>query len=158
MSVLTKEGQEVVSIVRKKQGSIEPYLAYSASTADSPVVGEPVYANYGHTEDFKYLEQNGISVRGKIVIMRFGSVFRGNKVRQAESRGASAVILYPDPADYATNPQRPFPESMSLPSSAVSSGTLALLNGDPLTPIYPATGLYFVQVLSWYINHSRKRF
>ncbi|KAH6925794.1 hypothetical protein HPB50_010069 [Hyalomma asiaticum] len=36
-------------------------------------------------------------------------------VKEAEKHGASAVILYPDPADYALQPQRPFPESMSLP-------------------------------------------
>lgn len=44
--------------------------------------GELVYVNYGHTEDFFQLEKEmGINVTGKIVIVRYGKIFRGNKVR-----------------------------------------------------------------------------
>lgn len=139
ISIINSEGKVVYSVTRQKTGSIEPYLAYSASTGSTPVVAEVVYANYGRPEDFAYLRETGINVTGKIVVIRFGRVFRGNKVKEAEKQGASAVILYPDPADYALQPQRPFPESMSLPASAVASGTLSLVNGDPLTPVYPAT-------------------
>ncbi len=39
-----------------------------------------VYANYGRTSDFKALEDAGISVKGKIVIMRYGPTSRGAKV------------------------------------------------------------------------------
>ncbi|KAK8766235.1 hypothetical protein V5799_006983 [Amblyomma americanum] len=139
ISIIDGQGKVVYSVTRQKSGSVEPYLAYSAGTGSTPVVAEVVYANYGRPEDFNYLRDSGINVTGKIAVIRFGRVFRGNKVREAESRGASAVILYPDPADYALQPQRPFPESMSLPASAVSSGTLSLINGDPLTPVYPST-------------------
>ncbi|KAM7288339.1 N-acetylated-alpha-linked acidic dipeptidase 2 [Ixodes scapularis] len=139
VSIIDSDGSEVFSIVRKKVGTIEPYLAYSSSTGDSPVVADVVFANYGRPEDFEHLQGAGVQVAGNVVIIRFGRVFRGNKIKQAEKQGAAAVILYPDPADYALEPRRPFPESMSLPGDAVSSGTLALVNGDPLTPIYPAT-------------------
>ncbi|KAG0432967.1 hypothetical protein HPB47_020355 [Ixodes persulcatus] len=139
VSIIDSDGSEVFSIVRKKVGTIEPYLAYSSSTGDSPVVADVVFANYGRPEDFEHLQSAGVQAAGNVVIIRFGRVFRGNKIKQAEKQGAAAVILYPDPADYALEPGRPFPESMSLPGDAVSSGTLALLNGDPLTPIYPAT-------------------
>lgn len=139
ISIIDSEGKVVYSVTRQKTGSVEPYLAYSAGTGSTPVVAQVVYANYGRPEDFAYLRDAGINVTGKIIVIRFGRVFRGNKVKEAEKHGAAAVILYPDPADYALQPQRPFPESMSLPASAVASGTLSLVNGDPLTPIYPAT-------------------
>lgn len=139
ISIIDDAGSVVYSATREETNSTEPYLAYSAGTGSSPVRAEVVYANYGRPEDFDHLRESGVNVSGKIAVIRFGRVFRGNKVKEAELRGASAAILYPDPADYALQPRRPFPESMSLPASAVSSGTLALLNGDPLTPIYPAT-------------------
>lgn len=41
-----------------------------------------VYVNYGRTEDFFKLERDmGINCTGKIVIARYGKIFRGNKVR-----------------------------------------------------------------------------
>lgn len=41
-----------------------------------------VYVNYGRTEDFFKLEREmGINCTGKIVIARYGKIFRGNKVR-----------------------------------------------------------------------------
>lgn len=43
--------------------------------------GELVYVNYGRTEDFFTLERvMGINCTGKIVIARYGKIFRGNKV------------------------------------------------------------------------------
>lgn len=41
-----------------------------------------LYVNYGRTEDFFKLEREmGINCTGKIVIARYGKIFRGNKVR-----------------------------------------------------------------------------
>lgn len=43
--------------------------------------GDLVYVNYGRTEDFFQLEREmGINVTGMIVIVRYGKIFRGNKV------------------------------------------------------------------------------
>lgn len=40
-----------------------------------------MYVNYGRTEDFVQLQREmGINVTGKIVIVRYGKIFRGNKV------------------------------------------------------------------------------
>lgn len=40
-----------------------------------------VYVNYGRTEDFfKLKREMGINCTGKIVIARYGKIFRGNKV------------------------------------------------------------------------------
>lgn len=39
-----------------------------------------MYVHYGKEAHYRYLEQQGISVSGKIVIGRFGGTFRGNIV------------------------------------------------------------------------------
>lgn len=42
-----------------------------------------VYVNYGRTEDFLQLEREmGVNVTGRIAIVRYGKIFRGNKVRK----------------------------------------------------------------------------
>ena len=44
--------------------------------------GDLVYVNYGRVEDFKLLVSNfSVNVTGKIVIVRYGMIFRGDKVR-----------------------------------------------------------------------------
>ena len=42
--------------------------------------GNLVYAHYGREEDFEVLRSRGIDVTGKIVLLRYGAVFRGSKV------------------------------------------------------------------------------
>ena len=42
--------------------------------------GELIYANYGRKQDFEYLKSLGIDIRGRIVIARYGAIFRGNIV------------------------------------------------------------------------------
>ncbi len=54
------------------------------------MTGQVVYANYGRPEDFSALEKLGVDVRGKIVLVRYGELFRGLKVRNAQKRGARA--------------------------------------------------------------------
>ena len=39
-----------------------------------------MYANFGTEKDFRKLKAMGVSVKNKIVLMRQGRVFRGNKV------------------------------------------------------------------------------
>jgi len=39
-----------------------------------------LYANYGTVDDFKELEKRSLNCTGKIAIMRYGKIFRGNKV------------------------------------------------------------------------------
>ena len=42
--------------------------------------GDLVYVNYGRREDFKLLQSMNVNCSGKIVIARYGRVFRGDKV------------------------------------------------------------------------------
>ncbi|XP_052525712.1 N-acetylated-alpha-linked acidic dipeptidase 2-like isoform X1 [Tympanuchus pallidicinctus] len=115
-----------------------PYNAFSAQGTPE---ADLVYVNYGRTEDFFKLEREmGINCTGKIVIARYGKIFRGNKVKNAILAGAIGVILYSDPADYCAPGVDPYPDGWNLPGRGVQRGNVLNLNGagDPLTPGYPA--------------------
>jgi len=60
-------------------------------SANGNVTGELVYANFGHIDDFRLLERKGVNVSGKVVIVRYGSTFRGLKVKAAQ--GISLLII-----------------------------------------------------------------
>jgi hypothetical protein len=115
------------------------FLAYSAS--GTIVSDELIYANYGLWEDFVHLTRDlGISVQDKLVMIRYGKVYRGNKLKWAEVFGAKGAIVYSDPADYHPELGRedPYPNSWWLPDSGIQRGTIEWVDGDQSTPIYPA--------------------
>eukprot|EP00041_Stephanoeca_diplocostata_P038530 m.1523150 g.1523150 ORF g.1523150 m.1523150 type:complete len:780 (-) comp25232_c0_seq2:3481-5820(-) len=95
-----------------------------------------VYVNYGCLNDYTVLDENDVDVAGKIVFARYGQCFRGIKVQIAEKRGAVAVLLYSDPADYG-GPEYPmgtFPDGPYLPPSGVQRGTVLYVNKCPGNP------------------------
>ncbi|XP_012656749.1 N-acetylated-alpha-linked acidic dipeptidase 2 isoform X2 [Otolemur garnettii] len=117
---------------------VPPYNAFSAQGLPE---GDLVYVNYARTEDFFKLEREmNINCTGKIVIARYGKIFRGNKVKNAMLAGAIGIILYSDPADYFAPGVQPYPKGWNLPGTAAQRGNVLNLNGagDPLTPGYPA--------------------
>uniref|UniRef100_A0A8C5YXV7 Aminopeptidase NAALADL1 n=1 Tax=Marmota marmota marmota TaxID=9994 RepID=A0A8C5YXV7_MARMA len=117
---------------------VPPFSAFSPQGMPE---GDLVYVNYARTEDFFKLERDmKINCSGKIVIARYGKVFRGNKVKNAQLAGAKAIILYSDPADYFVPGVQSYPDGWNLPGGGVQRGNVLNLNGagDPLTPGYPA--------------------
>uniref|UniRef100_A0A8C0G0W8 Glutamate carboxypeptidase 2 n=1 Tax=Bubo bubo TaxID=30461 RepID=A0A8C0G0W8_BUBBB len=117
---------------------LPPYNAFSAQGVPE---ADLVYVNYGRTEDFFKLEREmGINCTGKIVIARYGKIFRGNKVKNAILAGAQGIILYSDPADYCASGVDAYPDGWNLPGGGAQRGNVLNLNGagDPLTPGYPA--------------------
>ncbi|KAK2847108.1 hypothetical protein Q5P01_010107 [Channa striata] len=117
---------------------VPPYSSFSAKGQPE---GDLVYVNYGRTEDFFQLEREmGINVTGKIVIVRYGKIFRGNKVKNAILAGAKGIIMFSDPADYWATGVQPYPDGWNLPGGGAQRGNVLNLNGagDPLTPGYPA--------------------
>ncbi|XP_072466700.1 glutamate carboxypeptidase 2-like [Notamacropus eugenii] len=117
---------------------VPPFSAFSPQGMPE---GELVYVNYARTQDFFKLERDlGISCSGKIVIARYGKIFRGNKVKNAQRAGAKGIILYSDPADYSHPGVEPYPKGWNLPGGGAQRGNVLNLNGagDPLTPGYPA--------------------
>ena len=73
--------------------------ATNAYSADGDVTGPLVYVNYGVPSDYDELERRGISVKGAIVIARYGGSWRGIKPKVAAERGAIGCLIYSDPRD-----------------------------------------------------------
>ena len=42
--------------------------------------GQLVYANYGEKRDFDLLKERGVECKDSIIIMRYGNIYRGEKV------------------------------------------------------------------------------
>ena len=116
--------------------------AFNGSSASGDVTAEVVYANYGALEDFKKLASLGISVKGKIVLVRYGQNFRGVKAYIAQQYGAAGVLIYSDPADDGYARGDMYPRGPYRPASGVQRGSVQFLPiyaGDPETPGIAAT-------------------
>lgn len=126
----------------RRNDSIPTFHGYSASgTAE----GEVIYANYGRKSDYDRLVANGVNLTNKIVICRYGGIFRGLKVKFAEELGAKGVLIYSDPGDDGEvtekNGYKPYPEGPARNPSSVQRGSVQDLShapGDPTTPGYPS--------------------
>ena len=66
------------------------YFGYSAS---GDITADLVYAHSGNPEDYELLRKRGISVQGKVVIVRYSNPYsyRGFKALTAEREGAAVV-------------------------------------------------------------------
>ena len=86
------------------------------------------------------MAKNGINVTGKIVLCKYGMIFRGNKVKIAELHGAKGVLLFDDPSRSAPRnaSHKIYPYGDFLPKDGVQRGSLNSKEGDPLTPVYPS--------------------
>ena len=108
---------------------------FNAYSPSGNVTAPLVYANYGRPSDFDALEQLGISVQNKLVLMRYGKCFRGLKAMNAESRGAIGSIIYSDPKEDGYAPGRDtYPKGPWRPESGVQRGSVQFNSrcaGDP---------------------------
>ncbi|WP_414586579.1 transferrin receptor-like dimerization domain-containing protein [Scytonema sp. PCC 10023] len=120
------------------QALLPPFNPYAA---DGDVTAPVVYVNYGLSEDYAVLDSMGISVKGKIVIARYGRSWRGVKSRLAAQRGAVGCLLYSDPADDGYVKGKVIPEGKWRPEFGVQTGSVLDIPkypGDPLTPMQPS--------------------
>ena len=112
-------------------------MPFNGSSASGNVTGEVVYANYGRLEDYDHLAEQHVDLHGKIVLVRYGSNFRGVKVYIAEQRGASGVLIYSDPQDDGYFKGDTYPNGPWRPDTGVQRGSVQYLfkyPGDPQTP------------------------
>src|ERR1700689_2705627 len=77
----------------------EQLPTYNAYSIDGDVTGPLVYVNYGVPADYEELDRHGISVKGAIVIARYGGSWRGIKPKVAAEHGAVGCLIYSDPKD-----------------------------------------------------------
>ena len=114
------------------------YPTVNGYSGTGDVTGEVVYVNYGLIEDYAQLDSLGVSVHGKIAIARYGRSFRGIKAREAEKRGALALLMYSDPADDGYVRGDVYPEGAYRNDRGVQRGSVMNGAGDPSTPGYPS--------------------
>ena len=125
----------------KDSSSHGMFPAFHGYSASGEVSGQVVYVNYGTPADFEKLDEMGVSVEGRVALARYGKVFRGLKVWQAEERGAVGVLIYSDPADDGYMKGDVYPAGPMRPPSAIQRGSVQFLShqpGDPSTPGYPS--------------------
>jgi N-acetylated-alpha-linked acidic dipeptidase len=116
--------------------------AFNGSSPTGDITAEVVYANYGTLADFQQLAKLGVSVKDKIVIVRYGENFRGIKTYIAQQYGAKGVLIYSDPADDGYFRGDVYPKGPWRPDTAVQRGSIQFLPiypGDPTTPGVAAT-------------------
>ncbi|KAI6130336.1 hypothetical protein EDD16DRAFT_1853446 [Pisolithus croceorrhizus] len=119
--------------------------AWHALSRGGEALGKLVNAHYGRKQDYDALLEAGVNFTGKIVLARYGSNFRGLKVKRAQELGAAGVLIYSDPRDDGTvtpkNGYKPYPHGPARNPTSVQRGNVhfpSLYPGDPTTPGYPS--------------------
>ncbi|MBK7832552.1 MAG: hypothetical protein IPJ56_09490 [Gemmatimonadetes bacterium] len=110
---------------------------YNAYSGEGDVTAPLVYVNYGVPADYEELEKRGISVRGAIVIARYGGSWRGIKPKVAHEHGAVGALIYSDPKDDGYAEGETYPNGPYRPKDGVQRGSvldMPTYPGDPLTP------------------------
>lgn len=110
---------------------------YNAYSATGDVTAEVVYANFGTPEDYDWLAKQGITVKGKIVLTRYGKTWRGLKPKFAQEHGAIGCLIYSDPHEDGYFEADTYPVGPMRPDQGVQRGSvldMILYPGDPLTP------------------------
>jgi N-acetylated-alpha-linked acidic dipeptidase len=118
---------------------LPPYNVYGG---DGDVTAELVYVNQGMPDDYAELEREGVQVKGRIVIARYGGGWRGLKPKLAYEHGAVGCLIYSDPRDDGYGAGDTYPKGGYRPPDGVQRGSvqdLTLYSGDPLTPGVGAT-------------------
>src|SRR6266850_2113338 len=113
--------------------------SYFGFSAPGDVTAEVVYAHSGNPDDYEVLRKNGISVKGKIVLVRYSNPYsyRGFKALTAEREGAAALLIYSDPAEDGYTKGKVFPDGPWGPESHIQRGAITydyIVPGDPTTP------------------------
>ena len=131
LELVLAEGPIPEDPVTAESGQIVMANGYSGA---GDATADLVYVNYGLIEDYARLDSLGVSVRGKVVLARYGRSFRGIKAREAERHGAVALLLYSDPADDGFVRGDVYPDGPMRPATGVQRGSVMNGTGDPSTP------------------------
>lgn len=115
----------------------EQLPTYNAYSRDGDVTAPLVYVNYGAPADYEALEAMGVSVKGAIVIVRYGQTWRGIKPKLAAQHGAVGCLIYSDPKDDGYARGDMYPNGPMRPAEGVQRGSvmdMPVYPGDPQTP------------------------
>ena len=138
---VAKLQEPVLSVDPTSNQTAEQLPTYNAYSIDGDVTAPLVYVNYGNREDYEELDRLGISVKGAIVIARYGEGWRGIKPKVAGEHGAVGCIIYSDPKGDGYYNGDDYPNGGWRPRFGVQRGSVMDTDypGDPLTPGVGAT-------------------
>jgi N-acetylated-alpha-linked acidic dipeptidase len=113
--------------------------AWLGMSTSGEVTAPVVYAHSGNPEDYDVLRKNGISVRGKIVLVRYSNPYsyRGFKALTAQREGAAAMLVYSDPQEDGYGKGKVDPDGPWGPEYHIQRGAITydfMVPGDPQTP------------------------
>ncbi len=117
--------------------------AFNTFSPSGDVTASVVYVNYGTQEDYRALAAMGVSVEGKIALVRYGRCYRGIKAKLAEEHKAIGLVIYSDPGDDGYAQGDTFPKGPWRPMSGIQRGSIEyteIYPGDPLTSGVGANG------------------
>jgi N-acetylated-alpha-linked acidic dipeptidase len=129
--------EPIVSVDPTSNQQGEQLPTYNAYSIDGDVTAPLVYVNYGVPDDYEQLDRLGISVKGAIVIARYGGSWRGIKPKVAAEHGAVGCIIYSDPHEDGYFQGDVYPIGAWRSNEGVQRGSvmdMPLYPGDPLTP------------------------
>jgi len=138
--------KKYTAVLREQPYDIDPDTknpevssAWIGFSSSGEVTAPVVYAHSGNPEDYQLLRQQGIDVKGKIVLVRYSNPYsyRGFKALTAQRMGVAALLIYSDPAEDGYKKGKVFPEGPWGPESHIQRGAITydfMVPGDPLTP------------------------
>ncbi len=113
--------------------------AWLGMSISGEVTAPVVYAHSGNPDDYDLLRKNGISVKGKIVLVRYSNPYsyRGFKALTAQREGAAAMLVYSDPQEDGFKKGKVDPNGPWGPEYHIQRGAITydfMVPGDPQTP------------------------
>jgi N-acetylated-alpha-linked acidic dipeptidase len=113
-------------------------LPFNTGSGSGDVTAPVVDAGHGVDADYARLQARGLSVRGKIALIRYGMEYRGNLALRAQQHGAVGVLFFTDTADNKgpAYPQGPYPSDATIQRGDVMGDDNRPLN----IPVMPISG------------------
>src|SRR5438270_4068253 len=113
--------------------------AWLGMSISGEVTAPVVYAHSGNPKDYDLLRKNGISVKDKIVLVRYSNPYsyRGFKALTAQREGAAAMLVYSDPQEDGFKKGKVDPDGPWGPEYHIQRGAITydfMVPGDPQTP------------------------
>jgi N-acetylated-alpha-linked acidic dipeptidase len=113
--------------------------AWAGMSISGDVTAPVVYAHSGNPDDYALLRQQGVDVKGKIVLVRYSNPYsyRGFKALTAQQEGAAAILIYSDPAEDGYKKGKVVPDGPWGPEYHIQRGAITydfMVPGDPQTP------------------------
>ncbi len=116
------------------------HLAFCAYSGSGTAEGDVVYVGQGTAPEFQALKERGISLEGRVALMRYFGEDEGRKVLRAQQEGAVAAILYADPLEDGFVQGPVYPQGNWRPPGSIMRRSLLATpyEGDPLSPGWAA--------------------